>query len=108
MSWSSVGGRRYYYRSLWAGGRPVRRYVGTGPAAELAAAHDDLRRVEREARRRALRAERERWAAAEAPLARLSRLGDLALRLALTGAGYRQHARGRWRRRRVHQSERGA
>jgi hypothetical protein len=106
MPWSSVGGRCYYYRSLWLDGRPVRRYVGTGPVAELAAAHDDLRRVEKEAGRRALRAERERWAAALEPLARLCRLSDLILKLALTGAGFHQHAR-RWRKRRVHHHPEG-
>jgi hypothetical protein len=108
MPWHSVGARRYYYRSAWAAGRAIRQYVGTGPVAELAAAHDDLRRVEREAGRRALRAERERWAAALEPLARLCRLSDMILRLALSGAGLHQHARGQWRKRRDHHPEGGA
>ena len=38
MAWQQVGRRRYYYRNRCVQGRSVRRYVGTGPVAELAAA----------------------------------------------------------------------
>ena len=47
MVWEQVGSRRYYYRSQWVKGRSVRRYVGTGLVAELAAAADELRKLKR-------------------------------------------------------------
>jgi len=47
MPWELRGQKRYYYRSERVAGRPVRRYFGSGPAAELQAAADDLRRLRR-------------------------------------------------------------
>src|SRR5260370_19618830 len=98
MAWDQVGSRRYYYRSERIGGRPVRRDVGTGPAAELAAAVDELRRVERAAETRECLAEQAKHQAAEAPLLELCKLTDVLARAALVAAGYHQHARGAWRR----------
>ncbi len=98
MAWERVGSRRYYYRSERLAGWPVRRYVGTGPAAELAAAADDLRRLQRAARARELEAERDRRREAEDPLLALCKLTDTLTRAALVAAGYRQHDRGEWRR----------
>ena len=92
--------RRYFYYNEWLDGRSRRRYVGYGPTADLAACHADLRRVEREVRRRQRRAEDEPWEAAEAALSDLGRLTDLVLRAAMAVAGYHQHARGTWRKRR--------
>ena len=68
MVWEQVGGRRYYYRSQWIAGRSVRRYVGTGPVAEMAAAADDLRKLRRVIADRELKAEQTRRHQAEAPL----------------------------------------
>jgi hypothetical protein len=100
MSWDTTRGLPYFYVNDWIDGRSKRRYVGYGPLADLAASHGDLRRVEREAQRRERRAEDEPWAAAEAALSALGGLTDLALRAALAVAGYHQHARGAWRKRR--------
>jgi hypothetical protein len=100
MPWEQVGRRRYYYRSLWVSGRPVRRYMGTGPAAELAAAVDDLRRLERAVADREREAEQARLRQAEAPLLKLCVATDLLARSALVAAGYHRHDRGAWRRRR--------
>lgn len=68
------------------------------PAAELAATTDDLRRLEREIAARERHAERERQREAEAPLLQLCELTDILARAALVLAGFRQHARGEWRR----------
>src|SRR5947209_6357382 len=100
MAWQQRGGRRYYYRSERVRGRPVRRYVGTGPAGELAAAADGLRRLEREAEARDFRAAQARQQEAEAALLRLCDLTDVLARAALLAAGFHQHDRGAWRRRR--------
>jgi hypothetical protein len=90
---------RYYTRSKKVNGVVVREYVGTGEAAERAARLDALARQEREARR-AARAE---LAALDAPLDDLAELTDLLARAALAAAGYRQHHRGDWRKRRGHE-----
>jgi len=94
MSWETGGNCRYYTRTRRINGKVVREYLGTGESAERAAAAD-LARRQREAEERADRA---RLAAA---LAKLDALADLSFRAALEAAGYHQHARGPWRKRRV-------
>ena len=102
MPWEQRGSKRYFYVSERRGGRPVRRYVGAAAsaAATLAAADADLRRLEREAAARERHAEQERLREAEAPLLQLCQMTDALSRAALLAAGYRQHARGTWRKRR--------
>ena len=100
MAWQEVDGRRYYYRGRRLCGRTRRLYVGAAgsPAAELAAAADHLRRLGREAAARESHAERERLRGAEASLLQLCQMTDALTRAALLAAGFRQHARGAWRR----------
>jgi hypothetical protein len=100
MAWEQVGRQRYYYRSQWVKGRSVRRYVGTGPVAELAAAAYDLRKLKRVIEAREREAEQASHHQAEAPLLGLCGLTELLARAALVAAGFRQHDRGEWRRRR--------
>src|SRR5262245_24607289 len=100
MAWQQVGLRRYYYRSLCVAGRSVRRYVGTGPVTELAAAADDLRKLKRTIAARERQAEQARHHQAEAPLRALCSLSDLLTRATFVTAGYHRHDRGAWRRRR--------
>jgi hypothetical protein len=102
MAWEARGSRRYYTRSKRVNGRVVREYIGAAgsPAAELAAAADGLRRLEREIAARESRAERERLREAEAPLLQLCQMTDALTRAALFTAGFRQHDRGAWRKRR--------
>ena len=100
MPWARVGSRRYYYRSQRVAGRPVRRYVGTGTVADLAAAVDDLRKLRRVIADRELKAEQTRRHQAETPLGALCRLTDFLTRATFVTAGYHQHDRGAWRRRR--------
>src|SRR5215831_66151 len=97
MAWQQVGLRRYYYRSEWVSGRPVRRYVGTGPVAELAAAADDLRKLKRVIAAREQKAEQARWQAALGPLRELCSGTGLLVKATLLCAGYSQHARSSWR-----------
>ncbi|SRR5579884_1263901 len=96
MGWDK--GSRYYTRSRRLNGRVIRQYLGTGEAAEQAARLDASARQEREDRR-AVRAE---LATLDASLAELAKHMDLLARAALVAAGYRQHHRGAWRRRRGH------
>jgi hypothetical protein len=100
MAWEQIGSRSYYYRKIWRNGRCVRQYVGAGAAAELAAAADDIARVQRQMATRALRQERDRLTAAAAPLQQLCESSEMLSRAALLAAGFHQHARSQWRRRR--------
>jgi hypothetical protein len=96
---------RYYTRSKKVGGRVVRQYVGTGQIADLVAEMDALDRQRREAERAAWREERAELEALDAPLNQLNDLADLLARTALMAAGFRQHKRGEWRKRRAHSDE---
>lgn len=106
MAWEKRGKcGPYYTRSRREGGRVVREYVGRGRVAEavaeadrvLAEAGEELRRQERE--KRAAEAELERlWQAYSVMVA-------AALRGALEAAGYHQHQRGEWRRKRGQKQE---
>jgi hypothetical protein len=98
--WVSRGDRRYYYRSKRLGNRVVRQYVGTGPLADLAAALDRFARVQRQAETEARRTDQECQVAALQPLQVFCEATDLLARASLLAAGYHQHDRGEWRRRR--------
>jgi hypothetical protein len=102
MAWETRrNGRRYYYRVRRVNGRVVREYVGTGPAAEAAAAldsaHRQLKQLGRAERAAKDAADRE----LEADLSLLDDLANLFARAALEAAGYHRHARGQWRKRRA-------
>jgi hypothetical protein len=109
MAWETRTGSsgRYYTRSTKVGGRVVREYVGSAgsPLAELAAAEDALHREARQREAQDRRTERERLAALDAPLDALDALTGALYRAALVAAGYRQHKRGEWRRKRRAQDE---
>ena len=73
----------------------------TGPVAELMAEMDAQERAERMARRGTIRDEREQSGSLEASVTTLGDAADLLTRAALTLAGYHQHRRGEWRKRRA-------
>jgi hypothetical protein len=101
MSWETRRGQgRYYTRSRKVNGRIIREYVGTGLVAELAAQQDVEARAQRLAERERLQHEAARWASTVALLTELSRLLDGLAAAALIAAGYHQHHRGAWRKRR--------
>lgn len=101
MAWEIRGGRRYYYRQRRRNGRPVREYIGAGEAAELIAQIDQAERARQEQRRSEALAVREQILAAESIVAALDVLTERLFREAMQAAGFHQHARGQWRRRRV-------
>ena len=97
MAWEQVGRRRYYYRSQWVAGQSVRRYIGTGLVAELAAAADDLRKLKRAIEAREQKAEQARWQTTQCPLLNLCTGANLLTKATLLCAGFCQHARTSWR-----------
>jgi hypothetical protein len=108
MAWDTHrGGRQYYTRSRRVNGRVVREYVGGGDIGEVAAAADAMRRAQRRAQKDQLRAERARWRAADQLLLELSESVGLLARAALLAAGYYQHSRGAWRRKRHGRQDEG-
>jgi hypothetical protein len=93
-------GGLYYTRSRREGGRVVREYVGGGVLGELAARTDELERREREEAAAADREERKFLDALDAPFTEAWEATETLYRAALVAAGYRQHKRGEWRKRR--------
>ena len=99
MPWTRRGRHRYFFRKRRVGGRVVRRSLGRGPEAQLAAALAAQRQREREAQWARRRQDRERWEAEAGVLQRLIEVSDLLVNAALLAAGFHQHERGAWRRR---------
>jgi hypothetical protein len=97
MAWVRRGRKSVYYQNRRVGGRVERLYLGDGPEAQLAAALAAQRRLARQLWRR----DKDRWREASLALAMLCQAADLLARAELLAAGYRQHQRGEWRRRRA-------
>ena len=101
MGWEKRGNRDYFYTAERVNGRVVKRYVGAGRVAELAAQLEALTRdqtatVDEDTRRA--------WAELDALAAALGPLHELADSLtaaALVAAGFHRHHRGPWRKRRA-------
>lgn len=101
MGWKTRrNGNRYFYRSRRVDGRVVTEYVGSGAAAEQVAAE----MTKRQERGAADRAEREQLHAVMRDLTEAKRLANVAVASVLEAAGYHQHHRGEWRKRRVARS----
>lgn len=91
---------RYYTRSRKVNGRVVREYIGGGEVGRLVAQIDAIDGAEREAKAVAWRAAKARLEAVEADLDAIGRLVNLMAHASLVAAGFRQHNRSEWRRRR--------
>ena len=102
MGWETRphSGGRYYTRSRKVAGRVLRVYVGGGALGEAAAAEDAHRRAERTAHAAHAAAERHRLRALDDQVAAVYAAVEALVRERLAVAGYRQHHRGEWRRRR--------
>jgi hypothetical protein len=93
-------GGLYFTRSRKKDGRVVREYVGTGPLAELAAKTDALKRLRHDEEAKAWRAERENLEALDELIEELYEAADVLVRATLLAAGYHQHNRSEWRKKR--------
>ena len=105
MAWE----RGYYYRVRRENGRVAREYVGRGPVAELSARLDELAREkdrhEKGLNAETLRNEKAKLDALDADIEAMIETTDLLARGALEAAGYHQHKRGEWRKRRDRPTE---
>ena len=97
MAWEQgPRGRSYYTRTVRAGGKRVREYLGSGPRAQAAAQADALRRAEREAQAAALREEQSRLREMDSAVLELFELAGLVATAALVAGGFHRHG-GEWR-----------
>jgi hypothetical protein len=103
MAWESRDGtgHRYYTRSRRVNGRVVREYVGSGRRGAAAAQHDAERRARQDDERLAREAERARLQAIDAQVEAWDEQVKPVIQGLLLLAGYHQHQRGEWRKRRV-------
>jgi hypothetical protein len=92
---------RYYTRSRKVNGRVVREYIGAGRIGELTAQLDAIERQQRAHKRAERKVAQDLAAEHDALLRELNERVDLAARAALLAAGYHQHKRGEWRKRRA-------
>jgi|SRR5215218_6815370 len=101
MGWEKrARGGFYYTRSHKVNGRVIREYVGKGPRAELAASTDAMKRLQREEEAKVWRLERDNLETVDQALAELCEAVEVVSRATLLAAGFRQHKRGQWRRKR--------
>ena len=98
MAWEKRGRQHFYYRSRKDKGRVVREYLGRGPRAIRAAAEDRARQAVRNEARR----EKQAWEALDVHLTQLDTLITLLSHSTVVDAGFYQHHRGEWRKRRAH------
>jgi hypothetical protein len=101
VAWEERGkGRRYYYRSQRSGDRVVKEYFGAGVGGDMAAADDDAKRQQFSIIAEARHAEQRKLEELEHTLAKLDTIADTLTRATLAAAGFHQHHRGEWRKRR--------
>jgi len=93
-------GGLYYTRSRKVNGQVVREYVGGGVQGQLAARMDIDKRRWREEEAALWREERESLEALDGLTEELYEAVEIIARAALLAAGYHQHKRGEWRKRR--------
>ncbi len=91
---------RYYTRSRKVNGQVMREYVGCGALAALAARIDAIERKIRERERAADRRRKAELDALDDPLDRMCHEAEQLARAALVAAGFLQHKRGEWRKKR--------
>jgi|SRR5579885_2743932 len=98
MAWHSG---RYYVRKVRQGKQVRSEYVGGGALGALIAGEEARERYLRRAEAEAWKLRQAEWLALDALVAGLGRLAGLLLRAQLLAAGYHQHDRGSWRKRRA-------
>ena len=100
-------GRPYLYRSKRRGGRVTSEFVASGVDALLISRLETIERDERDYKRWRERQDQKELDDLEQALDELAKQAHELAREALSAAGYHQHHRGAWRRRRVSRHHEG-
>jgi hypothetical protein len=90
MGWERRAQCRYYYLARKVDGRVIKRYVGCGPLAEVAAAQDAAVKAGRRASIAAVRNMATLMAPADSSLRALAHICELLAAANLAAAGYRR------------------
>lgn len=101
MGWEQRGNHRYFYWSFRIGRRVHKAYSGRGEMVELTARFLAREHERRESVLAQVRSEKQAAENVDQAVGRFECVLDDELRRQLEEAGYRQHKRGEWRRRRV-------
>src|SRR5262252_3767904 len=102
MPWEKRGLQRFYYRSERVNGRVIKKYLGTGRTAQQAYEIDQQRQEEKKQER----ATRKEIEALDRQTNSLWDITKTLVKAHLLVAGYHQHHRGEWRKRRIHNNTR--
>jgi len=100
LPWINFRNRRYYVRRPRKAGRRGFEYIGVGPKAEQAAAEDAQKRAEQLALNQCRKDDQAAWQRSTQPLDQLAAVACALMKGTLVAAGYHQHDRGEWRRKR--------
>lgn len=100
MPWITFKNRRYYVRRPRREGRRCFEYWGVGLKAEQAAVEDAQKRAEQLALNQRRKDDQAAWQRSVQPLDQLAAVAGTLMKGTLVAAGYHQHDRGEWRRRR--------
>jgi hypothetical protein len=100
-------GRSYIYRSVRRNGRVTSEYGGSGEDAYLISRLETIARDEADLKHWQERQKRKELDELEQSLDELAQQAHDLARGALTAAGYHQHNRGKWRKRRVSRHREG-
>ena len=102
MAWERRGRKRYYYRARRDGDRVIKEYCGVEGSlkAEYAAKEDAETRTSKADLRRAEQERRQAFEAAHVQVAAMGQMANDIISGVLLAAGYHQHCRGPWRKRR--------
>jgi hypothetical protein len=101
MPWKQINGTKYYYRHVRKGDKIRSEYIGTGEVADLVAQADQWAIQARRAAAASWRETRNEHEDDDRNQAATYAAIGVVIRRALEAAGFHQHKRGQWRRRRV-------
>ncbi len=106
MAWEKrKRGGLYYTRSKRVNGRVEREYIGTGRVAEIHAEIDRMEKERKDEERRQIREMIERLRRMESSILEIVRPVEILVRSAFHMAGFHQHKRGEWRKKRVKKAD---
>jgi hypothetical protein len=98
LAWQQRNRSRCYYRTKRVGRRFVNQYFGSGPLAQVAAAEDEHRRIQRQNRSTARKNNDLHWVDLESPLVNAFDQSNLFSTATFLAEGFHQHDSSDWKR----------